>query len=412
MILFDKFTLSNGLQFFIHKDTSTPMVSMNIIYDVGSRDEQPDKTGLAHFFEHLMFGGSKNVPLYDTPLQLAGGENNAWTNSDVTDFYLDIPKANIETAFWIESDRMLQLSLTKKSIETQRQVVIEEFKQTYLNQPYGDIWLLIKPLSYKTHPYSWNTIGKDISHIQNATTEDIRTFYKKFYIPNNAIVCIAGDVETVEMQRLAEKWFGNIPSGTQYVRNLPPEPKQTQARFLDVTRDVPQEIIFKTWHIGGRLDDDYYAADLLSDILGSGESSRLHTSLVEKKKIFTKVNAYITGDIDPGLLIFKGNVSPDIDIEKAEKVLNEEITSICEKATTSAALNRVKNKAETALAFENISIANKAMRLAICANLGHPELINTIPQHYKSIKLSDIQTVAEKTLIDKNCNTLFYRSQK
>ncbi|MBE9491597.1 MAG: insulinase family protein, partial [Bacteroidetes bacterium] len=258
MIDFDKFELNNGLKVIVHQDTSTPIVAMNILYDVGARDEDPDKTGFAHLFEHLMFGGSENIPKYDVPLENAGGENNAFTNNDITNYYLTIPKQNMELAFWLESDRMLQLAFSEKSLEVQRNVVIEEFKQSYLNQPYGDIWLLLRPLAYKLHPYQWTTIGKDISHIENATRKDVKAFYRKFYNPNNAILTVAGDIEMKEIEKLAQKWFGSIESFPKHERNLPLEPKQLEQRHLRVKRNVPFDSIYKAYHMCKRTDEDYY----------------------------------------------------------------------------------------------------------------------------------------------------------
>ena len=314
MINFDKFTLSNGLRVIVHHDPTTPLVAMNILYDVGARDEDPDKTGFAHLFEHLMFGGSINIPSYDEPLQKAGGENNAFTNCDFTNYYLTLPKNNLETAFWLESDRMLDLAFSEKSLEVQRQVVIEEFNQSYLNQPYGDVWLLLKPLAYKVHPYQWNTIGKTTQHIAEATMADVKSFYSRYYNPNNAILSLAGDIQSDEIRVLAEKWFGPIASGPENTRKLPAEPDQKEARTLTVHRDVPTNAIYKAWHSCSRMDKNYIASDLISDILGSGESSVLKKELVKKKRLFSEIDAYITGDIDPGLFIISGKLMPDVSI--------------------------------------------------------------------------------------------------
>jgi zinc protease len=306
MISFDRFTLENNLRVIVHRDTSTPMVCLDVLYDVGARDEEENKTGFAHLFEHLMFGGSINIPSYDEPLQLVGGENNAFTTNDLTNYYCTVPAENLETAFWLESDRMLSLAFTGKSLEVQRNVVIEEFKQRYLNQPYGDVWLLLRPLAYRVHPYKWATIGKEISHIEQATMDDVKGFFNKHYNPSNAILVVAGNVEVAEVKRLAEKWFAPIPSGTKPKRALPPEPRQTEPRKLTVERDVPASSIYKVYHMCARNDEAYHTIDIISDILSRGNSSRMYKSLVKEKTLMSEVNAYVMGDIDKGLFVISG----------------------------------------------------------------------------------------------------------
>ena len=381
MIQFDRFILPNGLRVIVHQDVSTPMVAMNILYDVGARDEHPDKTGFAHLFEHLMFGGSVNIPNYDGPLQQAGGDNNAFTNSDITNYYLTIPKNNLETAFWLESDRMLNLAFSEKSFEVQRHVVIEEFNQSYLNQPYGDVWLLLKPLAYKQHPYQWNTIGKETSHIADATLDDVKAFYTKFYNPDNAILTLAGNITTEEVKELATKWFGPIEKKTSYQRNLPAEPVQTEARSLTVHRNVPTDAIYKAWHCGSRASITYYASDLLSDLLGSGQSSILHLELVKKQGLFSDLDAYITGDQDPGLFIISGKLMPGVSAKDADHALQKVIDRFCEKGVSKASLEKVKNRVESTLAFSNISLSNRALELSICEHLGDASLINNHPKN-------------------------------
>lgn len=410
MIHFDQFTLKNGLRFIVHRDATTPMVAMNVVYNVGARDENPDKTGFAHLFEHLMFGGSVNIPKYDEPLQKAGGENNAFTNSDITNYYLTIPKQNIETAFWLESDRMLSLAFSPKSLEVQRQVVVEEFRQNYLNQPYGDVWLLLKPLAYQTHPYQWNTIGKEIAHIQEATLADVKDFYSRFYNPNNAIAVIAGDVETQQVQQLAEKWFESIPAGPNHIRKLPQEAIQTEARRLEVDRQVPQTAIYKAWHMCGRADEAYVASDLISDLLGSGQSSRLHKTLVRKARLFSDVNAFVTGDIDPGLLIVTGKVMPGVSVETAEMKMNEVINTLLSNPLQADELRKVKNKVISGMVFSELTALNKAMNLAYYALLGNPSLINTLIDKYEACAAADIDRVAKQLLRPENCSTLIYKS--
>ncbi|MBL7707470.1 MAG: insulinase family protein, partial [Chitinophagaceae bacterium] len=284
MIQFEKFTLANGLRVIVHQDLSTPMAVMNILYDVGARDEDPERTGFAHLFEHLMFGGSVNIPDYDEPLQMAGGENNAYTTNDLTNYYIQLPAENLETAFWLESDRMLSLAFGEKSLETQRKVVCEEFKEHYLTKPYGDVWHKMRELAYKKHPYRWMTIGKELSHIENAKLDDVKNFFFKHYRPVNAIMVVAGNVTTERVKELAEKWFGDIPAGEKYKRNLPQEAPQSEERKITIKANVPLDALYKTWHIYPRLDRRYYVTDLLADILSGGGSSRLYQSLVKEKQ--------------------------------------------------------------------------------------------------------------------------------
>ena len=410
MIDFEKFELENGLKIIAHKDTSTPIVAMNILYDVGARDEDPDKTGFAHLFEHLMFGGSVNIPKYDVPLENAGGENNAFTNNDITNYYLTIPKQNLELAFWLESDRMLNLAFSEKSLDVQRNVVIEEFKQSYLNQPYGDVWLLLRPLAYKSHPYMWSTIGKDISHIENATMADVKTFYQKYYNPNNAILSIAGDIDIKEIEQLSQKWFGLIQSNEKQKRILAPEPEQIESRQLSVKRDVPVNAIYKVYHMCKRTDPDYYTSDLLSDVLSNGNSSRLFSSLVKKRQIFSKINAYISGDIENGLFIFTGKLVKGVDMKEAEKALNDEIEKLKVEEVSNDELQKVKNKIESTIEFSEINVLDKAMNLAYNELIGNVDLINQEIGLYHRITKNDIQRVAQKILNNNNCSTLYYNA--
>lgn len=412
MIQYDHFQLKNGLPFYVIHDPTSPMAAINILYNVGARDEDSNKTGFAHLFEHLMFGGSVNIPKYDEPLQRAGGDNNAFTNSDITNYYLSLPASQLETAFWLESDRMLDLAFGEKSLDVQRQVVTEEFRQNYLNQPYGDVWLLLKPLAYKTHPYQWNTIGKEISHIEQAELQDVRDFYRRFYNPNNAIIVVAGNLKTDKVQQLAEKWFAPIPAGEKHQRTLPQEPQQTEARELRVKRDVPQTAIYKAYHICGRGDKDFYTVDLISDLLGSGQSSRLYKSLVRQQQLFSEVNAFITGDLDPGLLIVTGKLTPGIDIDKANAAIEQEIAKLCAKPPSAHELRKVKNKAIATNTFGELSLLNKAMSLAYYAHLGTPEIINKIPEKYEAVKPAALFELAKTVLRPENCSTLYYLAEK
>ena len=411
MINFDKFSLKNGLRVIVHKDSSTPIVAVNVIYNVGSRDEMPDKTGFAHLFEHLMFGGSINIPKYDEPLQNVGGENNAFTNNDITNFYLTLPKQNIETAFWLESDRMLDLAFSQKSLEVQRNVVCEEFRQVFLNQPYGDAWLLLKPLAYKVHPYRWSTIGKEISHIENAAMEDVKAFYSKFYNPNNAVLVIGGDVETKDIEKLAGKWFASIPNCKDYYRNLPTEPNQTKERKLTVERDVPLNAIYKAYHMCGRLHTDYYSSDLLSDILSNGDSSRLFHKLVKEQKLFIEINAFLTGDFDDGLFVITGKIMNGVDVQIAEDAIAKELELICKEKINEEELNKVKIKAEASLIFSEVNILNKTINLAYFEMLGNAGMINQEIDKYRKVTADQIRQIAKKIFRHENCSSLFYLSK-
>jgi predicted Zn-dependent peptidase len=411
MLKYDSFTLDNGLRVIIHRDKSTPIVAMNIIYMVGSRDENPDRTGFAHLFEHLMFGGSVHIPKYDEPLQKAGGENNAFTNNDFTNYYLTIPKNNIETAFWLESDRMLSLAFSEKSLDVQRQVVVEEFKQNYLNQPYGDVYLLLKPLAYKVHPYQWNTIGKDISHIKQATMEEVQAFYKKFYNPDNAILSIAGDVDPQEMLKLAEKWFGPIPRGERIIRNYPQEPHQDDEREQEVDRKVPQSAIYMAWHMPKRMDSDFYRADLISDVLSNGNSSRLFQNLVKKSKMFSDISAFVTGDLDPGLFIVTGRLLNGSTPEEAEKLIRKELDAICGHYVSEEELQKINNKIEANLLFGRMSVLNKAMALGYYEMMGSASLLDEEISKYRAVTREDIRSVAEGIFNGSKPSKLFYRAK-
>jgi predicted Zn-dependent peptidase len=411
MIKFDKFTLKNGLKVIVHSDATTPLVAFNLLYDVGARDENPEKTGFAHLFEHLMFEGSKNIPNYDTPLQKAGGENNAFTNNNFTNYYITIPKDNLETAFWLESDRMLELALTQEKLDIQKKVVIEEFKQRYLNQPYGDWNLLLRPMAYKVHPYRWATIGKEISHIENAQLSDVKEFFFKHYAPNNAILTVAGDVTTREIKQLAEKWFGDIPAREIKKRNLPAEPQQTEYRFKQVERDVPVNAIFAAFHMCDRLSDNYYATDLISDILSNGKSARLNQRLVKEQKLFSKINAYITGDIDPGLFIVTGNINSGVSFKQAQSAINNELNEIMNTLVDKDELAKVQNKVEANLIYSEVNVLNKAMNLAYFELLGNAELINKEIDCYRKVTPEQIKSVAKQLFKHENRSELHYLSK-
>ena len=411
MIKFEKFVLANGLKVIVHQDKSTPLACINILYNVGSRDENPDQTGFAHLFEHLMFGGSINIPDYDEPLQLVGGENNAFTTNDITNYHLSLPSENLETGFWLESDRMLSLAFSEKSLEVQRNVVIEEFKQRYLNQPYGDVWLLLRPMAYKVHPYQWDTIGKEISHIENARIDDVKKFFKKFYCPNNAIMVVAGNVEFEAVKQLAEKWFGPIPKGPENERNLPQEPLQTEARSLTVERNVPADAIYKAYHICSRYDKEYYTVDLISDVLSQGNSSRLYNTLVKDKQLFSDIQAYVMSDFDKGLFMITGKLSEGITMEQADQAIDEELQKIKSELVTADELTKVKNKIESTHVFGEIDILNKATNLAVSELLGDADIINNEIAKYLMVTAEQIKEQATIFLKKENCSTLYYMSK-
>ena len=410
MIKFEKFTLDNGLRVLVHEDKSTPMAVVNVLFDVGAKDENPEKTGFAHLFEHLMFGGSINIPVYDEPLQVAGGENNAYTTNDLTNYYCQLPAENIETAFWLESDRMLSLAFGKKSLEVQRKVVCEEFKEHYISKPYGDVWHKLRTMVYTTHPYRWMTIGASLKHVEDATLADVKAFFKKHYNPANAILTVAGNVEFETVKAMAEKWFGPIPAGEKYQRNLPVEPKQTAPRTLEVKADVPLDALYKCWHIYPRTDDRYYTADLITDILSGGGSSRLYQSLVKEQQLFSNIDCYHMGSTDAGLLVIEGKLVKGTDIKKAEAAINEELKKLQATGITVSELEKVKNKTESALAFEDMSVMNRASSIAMYELLGDADLMNSELAKYQAVTAEDILTETRIIFDENNCSTMYYMS--
>lgn len=405
-INYEKFTLENGLTVLFHKDVTTPMAVVNTLYNVGARDESEDQTGFAHLFEHLMFGGSINIPEFDTPLQLAGGENNAFTSNDITNYYDVVPKQNIETALWLESDRMLSLAFTDKSLEVQRSVVIEEFKQRYLNQPYGDVWLELRPLAYKVHPYKWATIGKELSHIENATMDDVKAFFKKFYCPANAILAIAGNFELNEIKDLVNKWYGSIPSGEKNDRQLPLEPVQTEYREKTIERKVPTDAFYYAFKMKDRLHNDFYPTDTLSDVLGRDKSSRLYVSLKKEKQLVSSISAYIMGSIENGLLVISGKLNDDISFKQLDDALWEELDSIKKSTISSSELQKIMIKFRTSKEFQDQGILNKAMNLSMYELLGDASKINQERDRYLAITPEEIHKVANDIFHKTNCSLL------
>jgi zinc protease len=411
MILFEKFVLENGLRVLVHEDQTTPMVAVNVMYDVGAKDENPNQTGFAHLFEHLMFGGSINIPEYDEPLQNAGGENNAYTTNDLTNYYIQLPAKNIETAFWLESDRMLSLAFNEKSLDVQRKVVSEEFKEHYLNKPYGDVWKYLRELVYKNHPYQWMTIGKELSHIEQAQLMDVKNFFKKHYNPQNAILCVAGSVNLEQVKSLCEKWFAPIPAGEKYVRNIPAEPTQVEARVLRIEKEVPVSIIYKAFPMCDRRSKAYYAADLVTEVLSGGQSSRLHQVLVKEKKLFSQIDCYHTGSVENGLLVIEGKILPEVKPEDADQAIMMEIDLLKAEKISEAELEKVKNKVESMLAFEDLSLLSRANNLAFYELLGNANQMNEEFELFNRVTADEILAEANAILNPAHCNTLFYLSK-
>lgn len=410
MIQYERFVLDNGLRVLVHEDRSTPMAVVNVMYDVGARDENPEKTGFAHLFEHLMFGGSINIPEYDDPLQMAGGENNAYTTNDLTNYYIQLPAENLETAFWLESDRMLSLAFDEKSLDVQRKVVCEEFKEHYINKPYGDVQHKLRELAYKVHPYKWMTIGKELSHVENVQLDDVKHFFFKHYRPVNAILVVAGHVSLEQVKRLSDKWFGPIPMGDRYVRNLPVEPIQTEARMLKVETDVPLDAYFKSWHIASRLNKGYYTADLISDVLSGGGSSRLYQALVKEKQLFSSVDCSHSGSVEAGLLSIEGKLVKGVKMDDAAAAVQEELEKMKTDLISEVELQKVKNKTESMIAFEDMTIMNRANSLAFYELLGDADMMNTELSRYQDVTVQDLKETAEEIFDDRNSSTMEYYS--
>ena len=412
MVDFQRYKLDNGLTLIVHPDPSTPITTVNLLYNVGSKHEDPQRTGFAHLFEHLMFEGSLHIPTYDTPLQQAGGENNAFTSNDITNYYLTLPRENIETAFWLESDRMLGLKLTEEKIRVQKNVVIEEFNQRYRNQPYGDAMMMLRAMAYQVHPYQWSTIGKEISHIEKATAREVKDFFFHHYAPNNAILTVVGNVRPEEVNDLANKWFGPIPRRELDQKKIPREPEQKEPRSKEVTRDVPHDVIYKAYHMSSRNHPDYIPTDLISDLLANGNSARLYQNLVKRKKIFSSIDAYITGDIDEGLLMVTGTLAPGNEMKQAEQELVDELNRLTQQPVDNEELQKVKNKVEAVRTYTKTSALHKAMNMAFYELLGDVNQINTEEEAYQRVTPDDIQRVGRQVLDENNCSTLYYYAKK
>lgn len=411
MIQFEKTTLKNGLTVLVHKDDTTSMAAVNILYKVGARDETPEQTGFAHLFEHFMFEGSLNIPAFDTPLQMAAGENNAFTSPDITNYYEILPANNIETAFWLESDRMLSLAFDEVSLETQKRVVMEEFKEHYINQPYGDVWHKMTALAYKVHPYQWPVIGKNLEHIEQVKMQSAKYFFFKYYRPNNAVLVVAGNVKAKEVFELAEKWFGEIPAGEKIEKNFAKEPAQTEARKLEIKADVPANAIYKAFKMCGKTDADFHATDLLRDILSTGDSSRLYQELVKGKKMFSSIGAFISETVDAGLFMIEGKLHDGVAVSDGEKAIDEVLANLVSEKMQEEELTKVKNKIENMLVFGEVNILNRAMNLAYYEMLGNANEVNRETEKYLGVTPEQMQNVAAKIFRSENSNTIYYLSK-
>lgn len=413
--MINRHTLANGLHIVHHEDNTTQMVAVNLLYNVGARHENPEHTGYAHLLEHLMFEGSVNIPDYDTHVQFAGGENNAWTNNDFTNYYITLPKSNVETAFWLESDRMLGLALTRQSVEIQKGVVIEEFKQRHLNRPYGDVQHLIRSMAYKVHPYRWPTIGICPEHIEHATLELVMDFYHRHYTPSNAILSVVGNISFDDTVRLSEKWFGPIENTESLkmpeLHSLSEEPLQTRIRRKTVYRDVPSNMLVMAFHMGDRKSPEYHICDLITDLLSAGQSSRLIQHLVHRDKIFTSVDAYIQGSMDAGLIYIMGRIAENITLPQAEHAVWEELNALKRRTIPTKELNKVRNRSESERTFNNINYLNRAISLAQMELIGQDRELSDELSRYCSVTTDDIRHTARKLFIKKNCNILYYKKR-
>ncbi len=411
MIRFEKFTLDNGLRVILNQHPKTPIITMNTLYNVGSKHEHPDRTGFAHLFEHLMFGGSLNVEDYDKALDRVGGDNNAFTNTDITNYYINVPKINMETAFWLESDRMLNLNFNPKVLDVQKQVVVEEFKQNYINKPYGDTFALVRDLTYKTHPYRWATIGKEVSHIEQATMEDVKSFYQKYYNPNNAIICISGDLELNQAKDMMNKWYGDIENKSDVQQIEFNEPLQIEKRVKTVERDVPLDVIYITYKICKRHHPDFMALDLWSDVLSSGDSSRLYQRLVKQRKLFHSLDAYLSGEVEEGMFIIEGKLNDKTTFQQAEQAIREELDRIFHEGIKEEELKKVKNKVESNFIFGQINSLNRAYLLCFFELLSNAEDVNEQVKQYLNVSEQDIRESVKKYLNENQSSVLYYKKK-
>ena len=411
MISYITHTLNNGLSVLLHEDADTPLVTINLLYKVGARNESPSRTGFAHLFEHLMFGGTKAVPDFDRVVNQLGGEANAFTNNDFTNYYLTVPATHLEEALQLEADRMRGPLFTQHALEVQRKVVTEEYNQRYINQPYGDMWLILRPLCYDVHPYRWCTIGADIRHVQEAPLEEVEAFFHRYYNPNNALMAIAGNIHAEKTLKLVERLFGSIANHSEIPVNLDDtlqEPEPIEARRQTIYRNVPTAAITKAYLMSDRLNADFYCYDLISDVLSNGQSSRFYNDLVKRQGLFSEVNAYITGDVDKGLFVCNARLCEGINVEVAEAAIDDALQQMVEEAVPQHELQKVVNKYESTFAFSQYKAADRAQSLCYYHMLGHIEWVNSEPSNYYPIRPEDLQRVAAKCFQSHRSRTLVY----
>jgi zinc protease len=410
-IKINKFTLSNGLRVLHVEDKTTSMVAVNTLYDVGAKDEQPNKTGLAHLMEHLMFGGSINVPEFDTVMQNAGGENNAWTSNDETNFYDILPANNIETALYLESDRMKSLSFSPESLNVQRNVVCEEFKQRNLNRPYGDLAELIRGLTFEKHPYQWLTIGRELSQIEKMSLDDVMDFFFSHYAPNNAILSIVGNITLEKTKILTEKWYGDISPRKVPIRHITPEPQQTKSRLLKVTRDVPNNVIYKAWHVPSIKTSDYYVTDVITDILAYGKSSRMPQNLIEKNHKFNQLDAYVGSLTDEGLIYVKGTMEDGVTFEEADLLIQKELDKLKESPIGEREMQKIRNCYEADKLYPS-SIETVASDIAGFEMLRDANDYQTQVERHNAVTPEQVSLMARQLLNENNCSTLYYSKRQ
>lgn len=411
MINIARHQLSNGLRVVHSKNAASGMVAVNLLYKAGSRNEQYEHTGLAHLVEHLMFGGSEAVKNFDHVMQEAGGENNAWTSNDITNYYELLPVQNIETALWVEADRMRNLLLTDKSVEVQRNVVCEEFKQRCLNTPYGDSGHLLRGMVYRIHPYRWPVIGKALSDIEQMPKEVIQSFYEQYYVPENAILSIVGNIDSDKAFSLVEKWFGDLSNETaKQSRFIPEEPKQCESREFRVVKDVPRDMLVMAFRMCGRCGGSYEACDLISDILSNGRSSRMFRNIYAKGTLVSSIDASISGDLDSGMFIIKSQLLPGVGFQAVERAIREETDRLISEGVGNWELEKTLNRFESNQLFANLNNEERASNLAYYEMLGDANLINSEVGKYRGITSRRISEVAARLFADDNCSTLYYES--
>lgn len=407
-IRFSRHYLKNGLCFLHHYDPNTPFVVVNMLYKVGSRDEHEEKTGFAHLFEHLMFEGTPNVPYFDGPLQEAGGENNAFTNNDYTNYYDMVPALNAEIPFWLEADRMQHLNINPTSLELQKKVVVEEFKETIIDQPYGDAYHLLRAMVYRQHPYRWPAIGRDLKHIASARLEDVSTFFNDYYVPNNVILVVAGNIRERRALQVARKWFEGIASNPDLQHMSFQEGEQLEARRQTVHADVPHDAIYMAFKMPGRLEEGYHTADVLTDILASGNTSMFYQALIKEQGIFTEIDAYISGSNETGMLVIEGKLSENHGADEGEAAIWKILEKLSDTPIRSADLKKVKNKMITYMNFSDASLLNRAISLAYYEMLGDAALINEEERKYSAVRPNDILEFCRTFIQSEKSNTLFY----